>query len=175
MEDALVEEHQGIHGLVLGGGSDVSIHCQVGEERLDLGFGGEEVYARPHAVETDESHNPFHIGSLSVDGVVVQPEHVPHFIEEFWWLTSCRVRHRRLAPWRPEIADNRHRAKLPENRPNITLSRQIVKLINGSAQGLCRRGPSMSKVSQATNYDLVIVAESPDTEIWLGDNEGYFV
>ena len=34
------------------------------------------------------------------------------------------------------------------------------------------KGPSMSKVSQATYYDLVIVAESPDTEIWLGDNEG---
>ena len=33
----------------------------------------------------------------------------------------------------------------------------------------------MSKVSQATYYDLVIVAESPDTEIWLGDNEGHFV
>jgi hypothetical protein len=33
----------------------------------------------------------------------------------------------------------------------------------------------MSKVSQATYYDLVIVAESPDTEIWLGDHEGYFV
>ena len=33
----------------------------------------------------------------------------------------------------------------------------------------------MSKASQATYYDLVIVAESPDTEIWLGDDEGYFV
>jgi hypothetical protein len=33
----------------------------------------------------------------------------------------------------------------------------------------------MSKASQATYYDLVIVAESPDTEIWLGDDEGHFV
>ena len=33
----------------------------------------------------------------------------------------------------------------------------------------------MSKASQATDYDLVIVAESPDTEIWLGDDEGHFV
>jgi hypothetical protein len=33
----------------------------------------------------------------------------------------------------------------------------------------------MSKASQATYYDLVIVAESPDTEIWLGDDAGYFV
>ena len=33
----------------------------------------------------------------------------------------------------------------------------------------------MSKASQATYYNLVIVAESPDTEIWLGDDEGHFV
>ena len=33
----------------------------------------------------------------------------------------------------------------------------------------------MSKASQATYYDLVIVAKSPDTEIWLGDDEGHFV
>ncbi len=33
----------------------------------------------------------------------------------------------------------------------------------------------MSKASQATYYDLVIVAASPDTEIWLGDDEGHFV
>jgi hypothetical protein len=33
----------------------------------------------------------------------------------------------------------------------------------------------MSKASQVTYYDLVIVAESPDTEIWLGDDAGYFV
>ena len=33
----------------------------------------------------------------------------------------------------------------------------------------------MSKARQATYYDLVIVAESPDTEIWLGDDEGHFV
>ena len=26
-----------------------------------------------------------------------------------------------------------------------------------------------------TYYQLVIVAESPDTEIWLGDDEGHFV
>jgi hypothetical protein len=33
----------------------------------------------------------------------------------------------------PEIADNRHRAKLPENQFNIALSRQNGKLINGCA------------------------------------------
>ena len=57
---------------------------------VDLGFGGEEVLARPHAVETDESYDPLHIGSLGVNGVVVQTEHLSHFIEEFGLLISRR-------------------------------------------------------------------------------------
>jgi hypothetical protein len=32
VEDALVEEDQGIHGLVLGGGSDVSVYGEVRQE-----------------------------------------------------------------------------------------------------------------------------------------------
>jgi hypothetical protein len=64
MEDAFVEEHQSIHGLVLGGGSDVALHRQVGQERPDLGFGGEEVGAGPHTVETGEPSDPLHIGAL---------------------------------------------------------------------------------------------------------------
>ena len=106
IEDALVEEHQGIHGLVLGGGSDVSIHRQVGQERLDFGFGGEEVCAGPHTVETGKPYDPLHIGALGVYGVVVKTEHLADFIEEFWWLTSRRVRHIRSPPWRPQSADN---------------------------------------------------------------------
>ena len=31
VEDALGEEHQGMHGLVLGRGRDVSMHGQVGQ------------------------------------------------------------------------------------------------------------------------------------------------
>lgn len=32
-----------------------------------------------------------------------------------------------------------------------------------------------AKVSQRTYYNLVIVTESLDTAIWLGDHEGHFV
>ena len=103
-------------------GRDVSIDRQVGQERLDLGFGGEEVLARPHAVETDESYDPLDIGSLSVDGVVMQTEHLSHFIEEFGLLIARRGRHTIPLWWWLEIADNRHRAKLPENPTNIALS-----------------------------------------------------
>ena len=55
VEDAFVKEHQGIHRLVPGRSCDVSMHGQVGQERLDHGFGRGKVVARPHAVETDEA------------------------------------------------------------------------------------------------------------------------
>jgi hypothetical protein len=69
------------------------VHGQVRQERFDLGFGGEEVLARPQAVETDAPDDPIYIRSLGVNGVVVDTEHLADFIEEFWLLTSRRVRH----------------------------------------------------------------------------------
>ena len=96
VEDALVKEDQRIYRLVLGGGSDVCVYGEVGQERFDLGFGGEEVLTGPHAVETNKPHNPVHVGSLGVNGVVVQTEYLSDLIEEFWLLTFFRVRHIKL-------------------------------------------------------------------------------
>jgi len=110
-----------MHGLALGGGSDVALHSQVGQERFDLRFGGAKVLARPHAVETDESYDPLRIGSLGVNGVVVQTKHLSDVIEEFWWLTLRRVRHIRSPSWRPAIVDNGQWAKMPENPANMAL------------------------------------------------------
>jgi hypothetical protein len=57
------------------------------------------------------------------------------FIEKFrlfYFLIECRVRHMlSFQDWRSDMADNRHRAKLPENPVIISLSGQICKLING--------------------------------------------
>jgi hypothetical protein len=47
------------------------MHGQVGQERVDLRFGGEQVFASSPAVETDEAHDPHHRGALGVHGVVV--------------------------------------------------------------------------------------------------------
>ena len=63
-----------MHGLVLGGGSDISIDRQTGQERLDVGFGGEEVGVGPPPVETDEPYDPLYRGALSMYGVVVGGE-----------------------------------------------------------------------------------------------------
>src|SRR5712691_12984687 len=113
-----------MHGLALGGGSDVALHSQVSQERFDLRFGGTKVLARPHAVETGESYDPLHIGSLGVNGVVGQTQHLSDFIEECGVLTARRVRHIRSPSWRPETVENRHGAKLPKNPVNIALSGQ---------------------------------------------------
>jgi hypothetical protein len=39
-------------------------------------------------VETNEAYDPLHIGALGVDGVVMEAEYRPNFLEEFGWLTS---------------------------------------------------------------------------------------
>ncbi len=98
------------------------MHGQVGQERLDRGFGRAKVVARPQAVETDEAYAPLHLGAFGMHGGVVETEHASNFIEECGVLTSCRVRPIRSPLWRPEITDNRHRANLPENPTNIALS-----------------------------------------------------
>jgi hypothetical protein len=44
-------------------------------------------------VEPDEPDDPLHVGALNMNGIVVEPKHVPDFIQEFWLLTSCGRRH----------------------------------------------------------------------------------
>ncbi len=82
-----------MHRLVLGRGSDVAVHGQVRQERFDLGFGGEKILARPHAVESNELYNPLHLGSLGMHGVVGETAHLVDVIEKCWLLTSRRARH----------------------------------------------------------------------------------
>ena len=67
------------------------MYGEVGQERFHLGFGGEEMLTGPHAVETNKPHDSVHVGSLGVNGVVVQTEYLSDLIEEFWRV--CGGRH----------------------------------------------------------------------------------
>ena len=87
-----VEAPQVLHGLVLGCGSDVSMHGQVRQERCDPGIGGEEVVVRPLAVTMDESDDPLPREALGVDGIMVQTEHRSHVMEACGLWISRRVR-----------------------------------------------------------------------------------
>jgi len=97
----------------------VSAPGQVGQEGFDLRLGGKEGCPGAHAVETEETHDPLHVGSLGVNGVRVEP--LAHLIEAFGWLTSGYVRPIFFSWWGCEIADNRYRSKLPENPINIII------------------------------------------------------
>jgi hypothetical protein len=95
VEDARVEEHLGPHGMVLGGSSDIAVHGQVREERLDCRFRREEVVAGLHAMETDVAHDPRHRGALGVKRGVVETEHLSDFIDELvvtQFRRSCKTR-----------------------------------------------------------------------------------
>jgi hypothetical protein len=59
-------------------------------------------------VKPDEADDPLHLRALGMNGVVVETGHGTDFIEEFWLLTSCRVRPIRAPSWRLEMADNEH-------------------------------------------------------------------
>lgn len=48
LEGTLIEEHQGIHRLVLGRSRDVALHRQVRQKRFDLGFGGKQFVPRAY-------------------------------------------------------------------------------------------------------------------------------
>jgi hypothetical protein len=103
----------------VGGGRDVSMHRQIGQKRLDPGFGGAEVFVRPPAVEPDESSDPLPRGALDGHGVVVQTEPLSHIIEESGVLI-CRRGRPTIPPWWcPQIADHRHRAQLPDNPSHL--------------------------------------------------------
>src|SRR5215831_3147758 len=129
VEDALVQKDQGIHGLVLGRRRHVALEGQVGEERLDLGFGGEEVVPRPHPVEPDEADDPLDVGALRVDGVMLEPEDAPDVLQEFRWRSvegGVGVSHKKSLYGGLKSVDNTTRAKVPEN---LTITNDIIAKI----------------------------------------------
>src|ERR671916_1758074 len=102
VENALVEEHQGIHRLILGRRGDVAAHGQICQERLNFRLGRKEVRARAHAVKPDEPYNPIQVRAFRMNGIMMETEHITGFIKELWLLTSRRVRHTRAPFWRFE-------------------------------------------------------------------------
>jgi hypothetical protein len=80
-----------------GGDGNFALQSEVGVERLDLGFGGEEVRAGPHPVKPGEASDPFHMGALCVDGVMLHPEDPPDLLDQGRWGTVLRVGHKKIS------------------------------------------------------------------------------
>jgi len=77
-QDVVVEEEDGGEGLVLGGGGDVFVNGEVGEEGFDFGrvhFGGVAF-----VVKEDEAFYPGDVGFLGTEGVVLGAEDIAYLV-----------------------------------------------------------------------------------------------
>jgi len=89
VEDFAVEEEEGAESLILGGGGDVLIDGEMGEEGFDLG--GAHVGGVLFAMKEDEALDPVDVGLFGAEGVVFEAEFVPHLIQEFYrWCVHLR-------------------------------------------------------------------------------------
>ncbi len=68
MQHFALEEEDSGKRLVLGGGGDVALGRQVGEEGAD--FGRPHLAGMPFVVEADEAFDPVDVGFFGVQGVV---------------------------------------------------------------------------------------------------------
>jgi hypothetical protein len=82
VQHVLVQEHQRVHRLVLRRWGHPSVHRQIGQKRLDLGLPAVQVFAPLHPMEMDIAFDPVHVGPFGVQGVVVQPHHLPHPVQK---------------------------------------------------------------------------------------------
>jgi hypothetical protein len=80
-EDFAVEEEKGAEGLVLGGGGDVPLHGQVGQEGLDLG--GAHLGGVAFAVEEEEAAHPIYVGLFGAVGIMLELKEFPELIQKF--------------------------------------------------------------------------------------------
>ena len=130
VEHVLVEEDEGIHGLVPGGGGHLAISGQVREECLDLLFAVPKVVPGLHVVETDIASDPIPAGAFGMDRIMASSHQIAHFVKQSgrhanprglghaWSLVGRGVK--RL--WTMIL----HMADLPETGPNIILSSRFA-------------------------------------------------
>jgi hypothetical protein len=74
--------------LILGRGSDVVDHGEIGEKRINLGQAHGARMAL--AMEKQEAADPTDISFFGAYGIVLCPQHMPHLVKETWRL----IRHR---------------------------------------------------------------------------------
>ena len=87
-QDALVEKHEGIQGLVLRRGADVVLHRKVAQERPDLV--GSHLFRVADSVVKDESPDPVDVRLLGARAVMERPNRLPHPIQQPRFGASAR-------------------------------------------------------------------------------------
>ena len=89
LEDVTVEEEDGAEGLVLGGGSQVTLGGKVRDEGLD--FLAAHVVGVAFVVEEDVAADPVYVGLFGAGGVVFDADGVADLFEEFFGLGVLHI------------------------------------------------------------------------------------
>jgi len=82
MEHLQIEEFQGCQSLVLGGGGDRAVDCQMGQKGLDVPLG--EVLRVFQVVVKDISFDPGKISLFGPIGVVLPAQRIPNTVEKLF-------------------------------------------------------------------------------------------
>lgn len=80
-EHLLVQEPQGMHGLVLGRWRNVPFHSQMGQECLDLSFALSEILPAGHVVVFHVPADPGAIGPFGMNRIMMEAQHLPHVVQ----------------------------------------------------------------------------------------------
>jgi hypothetical protein len=75
---ATIQKQQGAEGLILGGGSDVLVHGQMGQNGFD--FLASHLLGVAFVVEQNVAFDPVYISLLGANGIVFEPDDVTNLI-----------------------------------------------------------------------------------------------
>ena len=81
VQHVVVHEQDGAEGLVLGGGADVSVDGQVGEELFDFGYA--HLGGMAFMVEEDKAFAPLHVRLFGADRVMFEADFGAQLVKQF--------------------------------------------------------------------------------------------
>ena len=80
LQDIPVQEEQGAQSLVLSGGSNVLLDCEVSEEGFDVA--GRKDFRMPFLVEEDKAPDPGDVGLFGAEGIILKADCHADLLEE---------------------------------------------------------------------------------------------
>jgi len=89
LQDVAVKKENGRESLSLGGGGDLAIDGQVGQEGRD--FGRAHIFGMAELVEVDRAFDPIYVSFFGTDGIMFDTDSGAELVEEFWGLGSHRL------------------------------------------------------------------------------------
>jgi hypothetical protein len=71
-----------VERLVLGRGGHLPLHRQISKKRLDFRLSASQIFPAAHPMELHVALDPIQVGSLRMDGIMMQPQDRSYLIEQ---------------------------------------------------------------------------------------------